>query len=137
MNNQSHYKTQYGGSTSPQKPQDTDALKYKSFGQLHIVSLLKPEVLKIIEQWLKINDVDEFKRRIYTTVRDMNTVIRNQQAQLSIVGQEYKWHTIDDSLQAPRIDKMIEKHKSTKYHNNMNKSFDLTQNSIESVEVSS
>lgn len=78
MNNQSHYKTQYGGSNSPQKPSETEALKYKSFGQLHIVSILKPEVLNIIEQWLKINDVDEFKRRIYTTIRDMNTVIRNQ-----------------------------------------------------------
>ena len=65
MNNQSHYKTQYGGSNSPQKPKDTDAMKYKSFGQLHIVSILKPEVLKIIEHWLRINDVDEFKRRIY------------------------------------------------------------------------
>lgn len=137
MNNQSHYKTQYLGSNSPQKPKDTDAMKYKTFGELHIVSILKPEVLKIIEHWLRINDVDEFKRRIYTTVRDMNTVIRNQQASLSIVGQEYKWHTIDDTLKAPRIDKLIEKHKSTKYQSNMNKSFDLTQTSIESVDVNS
>jgi 5-bromo-4-chloroindolyl phosphate hydrolysis protein len=102
------------------------------------VSIMKPEVLKIIEHWKRINDVDEFKRRIYSTVRDMNTVIRNQPASLSIEGQEeYKWHTIDDTLKAPRIDKLIEKHKSTKYQSNMNKSFDLTQTSIQSVDATS
>jgi hypothetical protein len=104
------------------------------------VHILKPDVLKILDQWLRINDVDEFKRRIYTTIRDMNTVIRNLQASISIVGQEFKWNTIDDSLKAPRIDKLIEKHKSQKYSHHQsphNRSFDMTQKSIESFEVSS
>lgn len=70
----------------------------------------------------------------------MNTVIRNLQAPITNV-QEFKWHTIDDSLKAPRIDKLIEKHKSQKYNhqpnNTHNRSFDLTLTSIDSFEVSS
>jgi hypothetical protein len=75
MNNTTHYATSYG--MSPQKQADSEILNYKGFHQLSIVQILKPEVLRVLDHWLKINDVDEFKRRIYTTIRDMYTIIKN------------------------------------------------------------
>ena len=125
MNNTSHYATSFG--MSPKKQADSEILNYKGFHQLSIVQVLKPEVLRILDQWLKINDVDEFKRRIYTTIRDMFTAIKNQAAPISVVGHEFNWKTYDDSLKAPRFDKLIEKHKAKKYFNNgnqLNKTFD-------------
>ena len=42
-----------------------------------MASVVKPQVAKMIEQWLTINEVEDFKNRIYSTIRDIYTVIRN------------------------------------------------------------
>ena len=76
------------------------------------MNILKPAAISCIENWLEINDVDDFRVRIFTTVRDMFTIIKNQDAIQSSVESQFQWVTYDESLKAPRIDKLIEKHRS-------------------------
>lgn len=40
-------------------------------------SILKANVAEYIGRWIKINDQDEFTGRIYFTLREIYTVIRN------------------------------------------------------------
>lgn len=66
----------------------------------------------MIENWLQLNDVEDFTFRIYTTLRDIYTHIKNQEAPSSIKGTEYGWVKYDENLKAPRFDKLIDKHRS-------------------------
>lgn len=47
---------------------------------------MKPEVKEVIDHWLSRNDVEDFQMRIYTTIREMYTVIKNQDAPVSSIG---------------------------------------------------
>ena len=71
--------------------------------------MLKPEISYMIDHWLKINEVDEFRRRIYTTIRDIYVTIQKKQPAPVIVGQELKWASLDSPMKAPRFDKMIDR----------------------------
>jgi len=52
-------------------------LKSKKFSELAISDILKADIVAILSKWLTINDQDEFTGRIYFTVREMYTVIKN------------------------------------------------------------
>jgi hypothetical protein len=49
----------------------------KKFSELPINQILIPEVVSILTKWLTINDQDMFTGRIYFTIREMYTVIKN------------------------------------------------------------
>ena len=51
-------------------------VKSKALSELPISSSLRPEVIEILEKWIKINDQDEFTRRIFFTLRELYTIIR-------------------------------------------------------------
>lgn len=57
-------------------------MKNKKFSDLPIAKVLKPSVSEILNRWLLINDQDKFTGRIYFTVREMYTVVRNQVAEV-------------------------------------------------------
>lgn len=66
----------------------------------------------MVDNWLSMNDIEDFQMRIYTTVREMYTVIKSQDAPASSVGANFKWVQYSENLKAPRIDKLIEKHRA-------------------------
>jgi hypothetical protein len=84
----------------------------------------------MIDHWLKINDVDEFKRRIHSTIQDIYvTVKKKKEPAPVIVGQELKWASLDSPIKAPKFDKMIDRMRLRR--------FDMTnppQRSVELVE---
>ena len=83
LTNTTHYAQFYG--MKPKMQEDYEILKYKRFSDLQIAQVLKPHVAQYIEQWVKINDQEQFTGSIYFTVRDIYTVIRNQQAPKSLM----------------------------------------------------
>ena len=72
--------------TFGEKPKAAEAfsiLKMKKFNELPINEILLPEVVSILTNWLTINDQDMFTGRIYFTIREMYTVIKNQIATIT------------------------------------------------------
>ena len=110
INSISNYATNFG--LTNRKQEDMDVLKHKKLSSLPIAAVLKPEVLEKLESWLSINDVEDFTRRIFNTVRDMQTVVRNQEAPLSLAVSQFKWVVMDETTKAPRFDKLIAKHRN-------------------------
>lgn len=51
----------------------------------------------MIDHWLKINDVYEFKTSIEATIQDMYlTIIRKKEVQQPLViGEEFRWAALD------------------------------------------
>ena len=80
-------------------------MKSKKFTDLPIASILKPQVRQILNRWLEINDQDKFTGRIYFTVREMFTVVRNSVADIPTSHDSFiKGKPI---AKAPRFDMMI------------------------------
>lgn len=71
------------------------------------MQILRPNVQQYLSRWLKINDQDKFTGRIYFTVREMYTVVKNQLAE---VPTSHESHATLEKLNvsAPRFDKMIQ-----------------------------
>ena len=70
-----------------------------------IASILKPAVRQILNRWLEINDQDKFTGRIYFTVREMFTVVRNSVADIPTSHDSFiKGKPV---AKAPRFDMMI------------------------------
>ena len=65
----------------------------------------------ILEKWLAINDQDEFTRRIFSTIRNIYTVIRNQEAPVSLATVEFNGEPMDEHSKPPRFDQVILKYK--------------------------
>ena len=91
--------------------QDYEILRYKKFSQLRISSILKPRVINCIERWLSLNDVSEFTRRIFVVIREIYTILRNQEAPLSLARVEFNGAKQEEHAKPPRIDQLILKHK--------------------------
>jgi len=66
----------------PKAKEDYNILTKKKFSELQISQILKPDVIRILSKWLMINDQDKFTGRIYFTVREMFTVVKNQMSEL-------------------------------------------------------
>ena len=96
--------------TFGQKPKteaDFNVLNRKSFLELKYSQILKPNVVAIINRWLKINDQDKFTGRIFNTVREMFTVVKNQLSELPTSHDIFSTQKQIPSASAPRFDKII------------------------------
>ena len=91
----------------PAEEKDHNILTKKKFSELQISEVLKPEVVQIISKWLMINDQDKFTGRIYNTVREIFTVIKNQMAELPTSHDIFATQKNIPSAKAPRFDKTI------------------------------
>lgn len=101
--------TQYS-KTFGEKPKteaDYNILNKKKFSELQISQILKPDVVQILNKWLMINDQDKFTGRIYATVREMFTVIKNQMAELPTSHDIFATQKMIKEAKAPRFDKTI------------------------------
>jgi hypothetical protein len=89
MNSKSNYAYTFG--ETPKQEESSGILKYQRFAQLSISSIVKAPIRDMIDLWLSMNDIEDFQMRIYTTVREMYTVIKSQDAPASSVGANFKW----------------------------------------------
>ena len=81
-------------------------MRDKPFTKLPIAQVLKPQISAMLGRWLTINDQDKFTGRIYYTVREMFTVIKNQLADVP-TSQDYHSNHVELKTDLPRFDKMI------------------------------
>lgn len=75
--NKSSYSRSFG-----ERPKDEEAyriIKKNKFSDLDFTSILKPEPLRMLENWVQFNNEDEFLSRVYFTLRSMYTIIRGKQ----------------------------------------------------------
>lgn len=81
------------------KPKSTDeamVLKRKNFRDLEISQHFQDLAIEYIEKWIQYNDDEDFICRLYFTIRDIATVIRNQ---------DYTHTTQSDTFLGKRTDK--------------------------------
>jgi hypothetical protein len=93
----------------------------------------------MIDHWLKINEVDEFKRRIHSTIRDIYMNLQKKEQTPVLVGQELKWASLDSPIKAPRFENMIDKMRLRRFDmsNPPQKSIDIVNQSFDSMDYDS
>jgi hypothetical protein len=57
-----------------------------------------------LDKWLKINDQDEFTKRIYFTIREINTIVKNSEAPSTTLSNFFQGR---QGNKAPRFDKIL------------------------------
>lgn len=65
-----------------ERPKDEEAyriIKKNKFSDLDFTSILKPEPLRMLENWVQFHNEEEFLSRVYFTLRSMYTIIRGKQ----------------------------------------------------------
>lgn len=75
--NKSSYSRSFG-----ERPKDEEAyriIKKNKFSDLDFTSILKPEPLRMLENWVQFHNEEEFLSRVYFTLRSMYTIIRGKQ----------------------------------------------------------
>jgi len=102
MNNTTAYRKEFGNEVS--RGTDFKVLRDKQLSKLAIAQVLKPAIREMLTRWLKMNDQDKFTIRIFTTVREMYTVVKNQ---LADVSTSHEFHASHQSLNTsvPRFDR--------------------------------
>lgn len=81
-------------------------MKNKQFARLPIAQVLKPQVREILSRWLTINDQEKFTTRIFSTVREMFTVVKNVLAEVPTSQDHHNTHD-RLSVTLPRFDKIV------------------------------
>jgi len=95
----------------PKAQEDFNILKSKKFTDLSIIKILKPHVAQTLNRWLEINDQDKFTGRIYFTVREMYTVVKNQVAEVPTSHGSFL--NEKQLAKAPRFDQILTQLKET------------------------
>jgi len=75
MTQKTSYCSQFG--EPPKAAEDYVILKQKPFKSLEISEYIQDNVVNFIDKWVRINDQDEFTKRIYFTIREIHTIVRN------------------------------------------------------------
>ena len=107
MTNVTNYSTNFG--IRSKAADDYEILRYKKFSQVRIASILKPEVSATIDRWLQINDDEIYAKRIYFTVRDIFTFLKNKEPPTTLVKDGYRGEQVQGK--PPRFDQVIVKYK--------------------------
>lgn len=89
-----------------QAEDDFNIIKQKSFAKLPIAQILKPQIRDYLNNWLRINDQDKFTGRIFFTVREMYTVVKNRLAEVPTSHENHATHS-ELRITLPRFDKVI------------------------------
>jgi len=79
-------------------------MKRKNFRSLDISQYIQDVPSRFIEKWIQINDQDEFTKRIYFTIREVHTIVSNQEAPDQTYTDFFKGRKADV---VPRVDRMI------------------------------
>lgn len=98
----------------PKGLEDYEILKQRKLNDLKISSILKSHVTSYLDKWLSINDQEDYTGDIYFTIRALYTVIKNQEAPISLSTQDFIGGKLDPNAKAPRYDKLIQQFKAKK-----------------------
>lgn len=104
--NQTSYAATFGD--KPKAAEAFSILKTKKFNELYYNEILVPEASQILTRWLAINDQDMFTGRIYFTVREMYTVIKNQVAIVPTSHDTFANASKLPGQDPPRFDKILQ-----------------------------
>ena len=88
MTNVTNYSTNFG--VRSKEADDYEILRYKKFSSVKIATILKHEVAATIDRWLQINDDEMYAKRIYFTVRDIFTFLKNKEPPKTLVKDGYR-----------------------------------------------
>lgn len=88
MTNVTNYSTNFG--LRSKAADDYEILRYKKFSQIRIATILRPDVNATIDRWLQINDDEIYAKRIYFTVRDIFTFLKNKEPPKTLMHDGYK-----------------------------------------------
>ncbi len=102
MTQKTSYRTQFG--EPPKAAEDYVIMKQKKFRSLEISKYIQDIPARFIEKWISINDQDEYTKRIYFTIREIHTIVLNQEAPDQTYTNFFKGSRAE---KAPRFDKMI------------------------------
>jgi hypothetical protein len=58
-------------------------MNQQKFRSLDISKYVKPDTAKYIEKWISLHNHDEFVKKVYFTIREINTVIKNYEAPIN------------------------------------------------------
>jgi hypothetical protein len=100
MTNVTNYATNFG--LRSKEADDYEILRYKKFSQLKIAAVLRPDVNATIDRWLQINDDEIYAKRIYFTVRDIHTFLKNKEPPKTLVKDVYRGEQVQGK--PPRFD---------------------------------
>ena len=89
----SSYNRQFGERPHDEKQAYTIVNK-KRFSELDFASILKPEPLSMIENWIQNGSEEEFTSRVFYTLRAMYTIVRGKSL--------FNTTTRDTMVDAPR-----------------------------------
>jgi hypothetical protein len=102
MTQKTSYRTQFG--EPPKAAEDYVIMKQKKFRSLEISKYIQDIPARFIEKWISINDQDEYTKRIYFTIREIHTIVLNQEAPDQTYTNFFKGRRAE---KVPRFDKMI------------------------------
>ena len=104
MNYKSTYNNIYGD--KPKLEEDYIILKQKKFKDIAYSQYFTPEASQYLEKWLEINDQQEFLKTIFIAIRDMHTVIKNQDIPATTMSSFYL-PRLKEYSKPPRFDKIL------------------------------
>lgn len=107
MTNVTNYSTNFG--LRSKAADDYEILRYKKFSQIKIATILRPDVNATIDRWLQINDDETYAKRIYFTVRDIYTFLKNKEPPQTLMHDGYRGEQTQGK--PPRFDQVIVKYK--------------------------
>lgn len=71
----SSYRDSFGD--PPKAAEDFVVMRQKKFSNLEISKFILPHAINYIEKWINMNNKDEFIKRVYFTLREVHTIIKN------------------------------------------------------------
>lgn len=101
LNSRTSYSQQFG-----EGPKAKDEYKVTPAYFKTLCSILNPTPAGYLDAWLKINDQEEFTKRIVTTLREVFTVVKNQEAVVSTVHVDFDKRSQYKGSAPPRFDKV-------------------------------
>ena len=102
-------------------------MKSRQLKDLEISTYFKSDAIQFIQRWINLKNNDEFLKRVYFTLRDIHTTIKNYEAPINSNSIFFQKRTAD---KVPRFDQILAMAKeSTRLANSksQNKAYNRTE----------
>ena len=86
--------------------EDFVVLNTKNLRDLELSTYLKSDAITYIQKWIKLKNSDEFVKKVYFTLRDIHTTIKNYEAPVNNSSIFFQKRTAD---KVPRFDQILKK----------------------------
>jgi hypothetical protein len=102
MTQKTSYQSHFG--EPPKAAEDYVVIKQKKLRDLEISKFLQTEAVNSIERWVENNLHDEFTEKLYFTLREIHTIVKNQAATIPTSSDSFIFKRGE---KAPRYDKIL------------------------------